>query len=177
MATARENFYKQMALEGDDPIVRTNVGITYPVWEQYKEKLNWMEGFSKYVSVGINRSPGVKPNTEIVNMWGERWIYPLDSLDGICIEHPIASYDALKTYRPPDPDAFTNWKQLKENYQKNNELGHVNHGGTDHGFIFLRLTYMRGYNNFMLDIAEERPEVFDLIKIIENYWFEVVRRY
>ncbi|MGB9596879.1 MAG: hypothetical protein ACPL7B_11415, partial [Candidatus Poribacteria bacterium] len=70
-----------------------------------------------------NRSPGVKPNTETVNMWGERWIYPLDSLDGICIEHPIASYDALKTYRPPDPDAFTNWKQLKENFQKNNELG------------------------------------------------------
>jgi hypothetical protein len=27
MATGKENFYKQMALDGDDPIVRTGVGI------------------------------------------------------------------------------------------------------------------------------------------------------
>jgi uroporphyrinogen decarboxylase len=177
MATGKENFYKQMALDGDDPVVRTGVGIGYGVWEKYKEKLDWMEGFSKYAGVGISRSPGVKANTEVTNMWGERWIYPLDSLDGICIEHPILSFDAIKTYVPPDPDKFADWKQVKENFQKNNELGHVNHGGTDHGFIFLRSTYMRGYNNFMLDIGEERPEVLDLIKIIENYWFEVVRRY
>jgi hypothetical protein len=177
MATGKENFYKQMALEGDDPIVRTGVGIAYPVWDQYKERLDWLEGFSKYAGVGISRSPGVKPNTEVVNNWSERWIYPLDSLDGICIEHPIASWDALKTYIPPDPDVFTDWKQTKINFQKNNEQGHVNHGGTDHGFIFLRLTYLRGFENLMIDIAEERPELFDLIKIVENYWFEVVKRW
>ena len=177
LMTGKENFYRQMALEDNDPIVRTGVGIAYPVWDQYKERLNWLEGFSKYASVGISRSPGTKPYTEVTNNWGERWIYPLDSLDGICIQHPIASWDELKTYRPPDPDAFTDWKQTKINFQKNNEQGHVNHGGTDHGFIFLRLTYLRGYANLMMDIADERPEMLDLIKIVEDYWFEIVKRY
>lgn len=174
--TEKEKFYNQMALD-NDPIVRAYVGITNPVWKQYGEKLNWMEGYSKYVNFGISRSPGVQANTEITNIWGEKWIYPLDSLDGICIGHPIESYEALKTYRPPDPDAFTDWKQARENIRKANEEGRISSGGTDHGFIFLRLTYLRGYNNLMLDIAEENPNLWELIKIVENYWFEVVKRW
>ena len=112
--TGKETFYLKMALEKDDPIVRTGVGITHPVYEQYGDKLDWMSGFSKYVGVGISKSPGVKANTEVVNQWHEKWIYPLDSLDGICVEHPISSWDNLNTYVPPDPDAFTDWKQQKE---------------------------------------------------------------
>lgn len=174
--TEKEKFYKQMALDGE-PIVRAHVSITNPVWKQYGEKLNWMEGYSKYVSFGISRSPGVQANTEITNIWGEKWIYPLESLDGICIGHPIESYEALKTYQPPDPDAFTDWKRARENIKKANEEGRVSSGGTDHGFIFLRLTYLRGYDNLMLDIGEENPQLWELIKIVENYWFEVVKRW
>jgi hypothetical protein len=175
--TGKERFYFQMALEKDDPIVRTGVGITHPVYEKYGDRLDWMVGFSKYVGVGISKSPGVKANTEVVNQWHEKWIYPLDSLDGICIEHPISSWDKLKTYIPPDPDAFTDWKQQKENIEKANKEGNVSHGGTDHGFIFLRMTYLRGFNNLMMDIADDRPELYDLIAIVENYWFEVVKRW
>jgi hypothetical protein len=36
LMTGKENFYRQMALEDNDPIVRTGVGIAYPVWDQYK---------------------------------------------------------------------------------------------------------------------------------------------
>jgi uroporphyrinogen decarboxylase len=175
--TGKERFYLQMALEKDDPIVRTGVGIAYPVWLQYGEKLDWLVGFSKYAGVGISKSQGVQPNTEVINNWGEKWIYPLDSLDGICIGHPIASWDDLKAYTPPDPDAFTDWKQQKINIENANKEGNVSAGGTDHGFIFLRLTYLRGYENLMMDIADERPELYELISIVENYWFEVVRRW
>jgi len=176
IVTGKERFYNEMTLNGD-PIVRSSVGITNPVWQQYGEKLNWMEGYSKYVGFGISRSPGSPANTVTKNNWGESWIYPLESLDGVCIEHPIASYDALKDYQPPDPDKYTDWNQARENIRKSNEQGNVSGGGTDHGFIFLRLTYLRGYNNLMLDIGLERPELWELIKIVENYWFEVVRRW
>lgn len=174
--TPKEKFFNEMALNGD-PIVRSSVGITNPVWKQYGERLNWLEGYSKYVSVGISRTPGVQAYTEMTNIWGERWIYPLESLDGVCIGHPFESYDALKTYQPPDPDKYTDWNKARENVRQANEQGQVSSGGTDHGFIFLRLTYLRGYHNFMLDIAMDRPELWELIKIVENYWFEVVKRW
>jgi len=176
MATARERFFMQMALEGE-PEVRSGIGISYPVWKEYKERLDWLEGFSKYVSVGISRSPDRAAYSEVTDMWGCHWIYPLEALDGQCIGHPVASWDALKSYQPPNPDNFTDWKQAKQNIEKANSNGDVTSGGTDHGFIFLRLTYLRGFENLMMDIAEERPELQELINIVENYWFEVVRRW
>jgi len=176
MASHRERFFKEMALDGD-PCVRSHVSITYPVWDQYKERLDWMQGFSPYMGVGISKSPGRKAYSEETDRWGCHWIYPLEALDGQCIGHPVASWDDLAKYVPPDPDTFTDWKQQKINFEKNKSQGGVNHGGTDHGFIFLRLTYLRGFNNFMTDVGERNPKLDDLIKIVENYWFEVVKRW
>ncbi|HIE28058.1 TPA: hypothetical protein EYP66_12300 [Candidatus Poribacteria bacterium] len=176
MASERERFFKEINLQGDGH-VRSNISITYPVWKEYGEKLNWLEGFSPHVSVGISRSPNRKAYSEETDRWGCHWIYPLEALDGQCIGHPVASWSDLAKYQPPDPDNFTDWEQAKENVKKTRSRGGVAHGGTDHGFIYLRLTYLRGFNNFMLDVAEGRPELDELTGIVENYWFEVVKRW
>ena len=176
MANAREQFFNKMNLNGD-PIVRSSVGITYPVWAKYKEKLDWLEGFSPYVGVGISRASSQEAYSEVINNWGERWIYPLESLDGVCIGHPIESYSDLASYQPPNPDDFTDWKQAKIDAENTKANGGVASGGTDHGFIFLRSTYLRGFNNLMMDIADDRPELRELIGMVENYWFEVVKRW
>ena len=176
MENEREKFFRQINLKGDK-CVRSHISITYPVWKEYREKLDWLEGFSPYVSVGIGRSPGRKANDELTDSWGCHWIYPLESLDGQCIGHPIDSWNDLGIYQPPDPDDFTDWEQAKQSAEHTKSQGRVVHGGTDHGFIFLRLTYLRGFEKFMLDTAEERPELEELIEIVENYWFEVVRRW
>lgn len=176
MANNREKFYRDMNLDGD-PYVRSHISITYPVWDKYRERLNWLEGFSSYVSVGISRSPGRKAYSEETDRWGCHWIYPLEALDGQCIGHPIASWSDLANYQPPDPEAFTDWKQAKTNIENTKSQDGVAHGGTDHGFIYLRLTYLRSFNNFMMDVGEKRPELDELIGIVENYWFQVVKRW
>jgi len=176
MANARERFFRDMNLDGDG-IVRSRVSITYPVWKRYGEKLDWLEGFSPHVSVGISRSPSHKAYSESTDRWGCHWIYPLEALDGQCIGHPIASWSDLARYKPPDPDDFTDWGKAKENVERAKSQGGVAWGHTDHGFIYLRLTYLRGFENFMLDVAEGRPELDELIGIVENYWFEVVKRW
>lgn len=176
MASQRERYFKSMALDGD-PVVYSHVSITYPVWKQYGERLDWMQGFSKHVSVGISRSPGHEANSEVTDVWGCHWIYPLEALDGQCIGHPIASWSDLASYQPPNPDNFTDWKQAKINIENTRSRDGIAHGGTDHGFIFLRLTYLRGFDNFMMDVGAERPELDELIKIVENYWFEVIKRW
>ena len=176
MADQREQYFKEMALDGE-PEMRSKVLITYPVWNQYRKKLGWMPDFSPHVDVGIDKAPGRNAYSEEVDVWGCRWIYPLEALDGQCMSHALASWDDLADYIPPDPDEFTDWKKAEKDISKAKSLGEIARGGTDHGFIYLRLTYLRGFNNFMMDVADERPELDRLIKIIEDYWFEVAGRW
>ena len=176
MANAREKFQRRMALDGE-PEVRSHISITYPVWKQFGERLDWLVNFSPYVGVGINRSPGHAAYSEVTDRWGCRWIYPLESLDGQCIGHPIASWGDLKSYQPPDPETHTDWEQARQNIERAKANGNVAGGHTDHGFIFLRLTYLRGFENLMMDVADGKPELEELIRIVEHYWFEVVKRW
>jgi len=165
-----------MKLEGDGSI-HSHISITYPVYKEYGSRLDWLEKFSSHVSVSIGRQPSRAAYSEVTDVWGCHWIYPLESLDGQCDRHPIATWADLKTYRPPDPDKYTDWAQAEKNVAETKAKGNVAWGGTDHGFIFLRLTYLRGFHNLMLDIAEERPELDELIRLVEGYWFEVCRRW
>ena len=174
--TERERFKNEMIGRGDGS-VRAGVGITHPVWLAYGEKLDWMESFSEYVHVGISRKPGVVPGYEETDCWGCRWRYPLGSLDGIVVKHPVADWGALDTYRGPDPDAYFDWDTERERVKRQHDAGEVATGGTDHGGIFLRMTYLRGYENFMMDVAERSDEMFRLLDIVENFWMEIARRW
>ena len=176
MTSAREKQLRQLSLDGD-PEIHSHVSITYPVWKEYGEKLDWLQDFSPHVGVGIGRTATRQAHSEETDRWGCHWIYPLEALDGLCTGHPIASWDDLKKYRPPDPDAHVDWDQARKNIEEAKGKGEVASGGTDHGFIFLRLTYLRGFEDSMLDIAVERPELEELIGIVEGYWFEVVKRW
>ena len=176
MPSERERFFKRMALDGE-PEVQSHISITYPVWKEYGDKLDWLEKFSPHVRVGIGRQSSRQAGSEVTDSWGCRWIYPLESLDGLCVGHPVASWTDLHNYRPPNPDAFTDWEQAGKNAARAKAEDRIASGGTDHGFIFLRLTYLRGFDNFMLDVAEERPELEELIGVVEGYWMEVTRRW
>ena len=172
----RAQFLRHMALDGE-PEVESQVSITYPVWKQFGSQLDWLQGFSPHVRVGISRTPGRPAGAEETDRWGCHWHYPLEALDGLCIGHPIPSWKALKDYRPPDPDLYTDWEQARRTVAQAHERGEVAWGGTDHGFLFLRLTYLRGFAEFMLDLAEERPELMELIERVEGYWTGVADRW
>jgi uroporphyrinogen-III decarboxylase len=174
--TEKERFLKEMSLDGD-PVVKSHVHIWYDVWQRYGDRLNWLEKFSPHVSVGIARKSDRPAGSEKTDIWGCRWVYPLEAHDGQVVEHPVATWAALRAYHPPDPEKHTNWAETRANFAKARSEGRVARAYTDHGFIFLRLTYLRGYENLMLDVAEESPELLELIGIVEGYWLEVCRRY
>ena len=162
---------------GGHGVVSSHVSITYPVWKEYGDKLDWLAGFSPHVNVGISRHPSHAAASERTDCWGCHWVYPLEGLDGICTGHPIATLDDLKDYQPPDPDQHTDWGKVRENAARAKSEGRSVSGGTDHGFIFLRLTYLRGFPDFMLDVAENPPELEQLVEVVEDYWYDVVRRW
>ncbi len=176
MNSNREQFLRDLALQGD-PVVRSRIAVTYPVFAEFGERLEALRSISPDVGIGIARQSSRAANSTQTDIWGCHWIYPLESLDGICDGHPIPTWPDLDRYLPPNPDTFTDWQQAAANVRAAHEHGNVAWGGTDHGFIFLRSTYIRGFDALMLDIAEDRPELYELVGRVEAFWLAVARRW
>lgn len=174
--TERECFFRQMELDGD-PVVKSHISIWYDVWQRYGDKLDWLEEFSEHVSVSIARQSSRPAGSEKTDIWGCKWVYPLEAHDGQNVSHPIASWSDLSAYVPPSPENHTDWGAAKDRLASDKDEARVARGDTDHGFIFLRLSYLRGYENLMLDFAEDRPELRELIDLVETYWLEVCKRW
>ncbi|MBT3377147.1 MAG: hypothetical protein HN742_41420 [Lentisphaerae bacterium] len=176
MQTARDRFMKEMA-SGGEGLVRSHISVTFPVWEQFGDQLDWLGDFSEHVAVGIRRISDRPANSEVVDRWGCHWTYPLEALDGICDGHPLAEWSRLTSTTFPDPAAYTDWEAAAERVEQVKRRGGVASGGTEHGFFFLRMTYLRGFENFLMDVADSAPRLQELIRVVEEYWLGVVRRW
>jgi len=64
--------------------------------------------------------------------WGCKWNNVIEGHDSICIGHPVNTLEDAKNIGLPEKDI-----------------------GLEHGLVFLRYTYLRGYENAMIDFAEE----------------------
>jgi len=78
--------------------------------------------------------------------WGCVWDSVTEGYDSICVGHPVKTREDIHALRVPEKDA-----------------------GLPHGFMFLRLTYLRGYEECMIDFAEEPPELEMLIGKVLSY--------
>lgn len=172
----RTKYLKSLEFKGDGEVF-CSVLIYYPVWEKYSERLQKIKGKHPEVEISVAKDETRRAGDKIRDKWGCLWIYPLDYLDGQVIEHPLNDWKNLKTYKFPDPDNERDWKKTKEDIEKRKESGEIISGGTEHGFLFLRLTYLRKFENFMIDVAEKNPLLFKLRDLVADYWMEVVKRY
>ena len=50
-------------------------------------------------------------------------------------------------------------------------------GGLAHGFFFMNLYYLRGFEKLMLDLATDDPRIHELIAILRDYCVAVVGKY
>jgi hypothetical protein len=49
-------------------------------------------------------------------------------------------------------------------------------GGLEHGFMYMRLFYLRNFENLMLDLARRDPRLDCLIQMVESYNSVVIRK-
>lgn len=85
--------------------------------------------------------------------WGCEWDSIAEGYDSICVGHPVKTRDDIRSLLVPETDV-----------------------GTPHGFMFLRLTYLRGYEECMIDFAEEPPELDMLIGKVLEYNIRQVKK-
>ena len=116
----------------------------------------------------------LRAGAEYVDEWGCRWRTLEDGLDGQVIEHPLADWSALDAFTPPKVaiDAAKVAAQFEEIRRKRNYL--TTGGGNN---FFERLHYLRGYENLLMDLAGDTPELVILIDKLVKQKVETLQAY
>jgi len=120
-----------------------------------------------------------KPYTDA---WGCVWKTTDDGITGAVTGHPLADWNALESFTPPDP-AKTNgmseidWSAIKDKIHKATAEGKHSAGSLEHGHAFLRLSYLRGYEKLLLDMADKDERLWRLIDMVEDFSIGIVKRY
>ncbi len=115
--------------------------------------------------------------------WGVVWENVAEGLSSHPVAAPLSDWDALESYRPPDGlrDGPTgpreDWNALARRMAESRAAGGLASAGPlIHGFMFMYLFYLRGFENFLIDVATDDPRLPRLIKMVEDYNFAVIRK-
>jgi uroporphyrinogen-III decarboxylase len=156
-------------------IVPCGVSINYTIWERYEERLDKLQEECPHIRMS-GKNGGKSPRAvehKSRDAWGCLWHFPGMGLDGQVIEHPLDDWEKMKTWKPPS--AAEHAAAIRKQVESLPEDQRPRHASLEHGFLFLRLTYLRGFDNFMLDVGEDNPKIFELRDIVADYWYEVTK--
>ena len=169
-----------------------HVGLMSATWMKYREDLE------ELVLAHPRLFPGYQKGSrdfdllgyplyeagQHVDCWGTVWDNIEPGLDSIPIRCPLEDWDALDGYVPPDPlkdDLFgpqPEWDQVRRGLETAREQGALaSGGGLPHGFMFMRLFYLRGYENLMADLGADDPRLVRLVRMVEDYNTAVIQKY
>jgi len=141
------------AINFDCPeLIPVNAYFLPAAWMKYRDALDEIverhpalfgpkDGDRDYDAVG-----GTYVEGEHVDAWGCVWSNLHTGMEAIVTGHPLPTREAVRSLKAPDIDI-----------------------GFPHGFMFLRLTDLRGFEEMMIDFAEEPPELQMLIDIVLAY--------
>ena len=171
--------------------VPCNVGLMPATWIKYRQDLEELVLAHPRLFPGYRR--GDRSYDELGNTlyepgqhtdcWGTVWENIEAGLDSISVVHPLADWAAFDNYMPPDPmkdDLWgpRDWDAVSQQLAEARRRGELASGGSlPHGFMYMRLFYLRGFGNLMLDIAAEDPRLLRLIRMVEDYNCAVIERY
>ena len=169
----RENYLRNASMQGHEWIP-ASVCISGGYWHAYREAAEdvclkhpiLFPGFEKG-KTDFDAFARAEKDKQVVDAWGCTWYYELPGLDGIVTGHPLDDWAKFDAWQPPQPGEFTDDDRKRLDEQK--ERGELTSAGTEHGFCFMKLHYLRGYENFMLDIASEDPMLDKLIEVIASH--------
>ncbi len=126
--------------------------------------------------------PWERAGAPYTDAWGCVWETTDDGITGSVTRRPLADWDALKSFTPPDPArtngmATIDWSAVKDRILKAKAEAKFSAGSLEHGHTFLRLSYLRGYENLLFDMADGDKRLWRLIEMVESFSAAIVQRY
>ena len=175
-----ENRLKAIRFEGPDWIPGS-VSCLPATWFKYGDALDGLlaeypELFPDH-RLGAYRERELERNYQAgrwTDPWGVVWDNIEEGMSSIPVESeaPLRDWSAFDSYEPPDPLSVddrgnpVDWERRRQSRAQAKREGKYQSGGLVHGFMFMRLHYLRGFNNLMLDIATRDPRLDRLIEMV-----------
>ena len=146
------DFMKAMLYKSPSAIP-VSVSILPAAWMKYGDALAEIVEHHPGIFSNFNRDNldyASKPPSyhagRFVDAWGCIWENIREGYESIVTGHPVSNREDILDLKIPDIDI-----------------------GLPHGFMYLRLADLRGFEEFMIDIAEEAPELSILIDKVLQY--------
>ncbi|MFQ5811219.1 MAG: hypothetical protein ACE5JM_16500, partial [Armatimonadota bacterium] len=178
--TERENYLRNVTFRRPE-WMPCNVTLSGALWSSLREELEdvlarhlvMYPGFEKgnrdFDAVDERHRVG-----EFTDSWGCVWENAMPGVVGVVTGHPLESWDDFDDYEPPDPREFDHlspidWAGRLDGIRKQTEQGALTSGGVAHGFLYMRLTYLRGFENYLMDVASDDPRLPKLTSLVEEF--------
>ena len=185
MLTHRENWLRAVEFRSPEWIPCW-VGFAPLIWNTHRVALEEVvlrharlfPGFQKGTVDFGKVGPVYRPGEYFTDNWGCVWYNTIGGLEGQVVEHPLADWSALKSYRPPDPRTQSeggtrDWGAIRSDVAAATTAGRLVRGDGER--LFGRLYFLRGFENLMLDIATDDPHLDLLIEMLLDYELRLVR--
>jgi len=155
-----DDHYRAMRFE-HPRYIPVSVGLLPAVWMRHRENLDALvrrhptifgtdqPAHRDYDAIGQPKSR----RGEHVDAWGCVWSNLRDGMAAMVTGHPVPTRQAVHSLKAPDED-----------------------DGMPHGFMFMRLPDLRGFEQIMVDFAEQPPELQMLIDVVLEYNMRQVER-
>ena len=186
----KENLLRTYKFQYPEKIpVRLNINKSS--WDYYDpEKLEnlildhkiLLPNYEKGDYKSISYPPWQIKGQKYEDSWGCIWETDANGVTGTVVEHPLEKWDNLEEYNPPDPEkqegwGEINWENIINNIKSSKSKNKFIKLGLRHGFFFLTLTYIRGYENIIYDMYDGNENLDHLIEMVKNFNLEIVKRY
>ena len=114
--------------------------------------------------------------------WGVVWKAEIDGLAGLVLKPPLEDWATLDSWRPPDPLGLADsgpadWEARRRDAEATRAREEVVVGGVPHGFMLMRLWYLRGFENLMMDLATDDPHLPQLIDMLVEHNLALVNQW
>ena len=188
---ARENQRRAVRFERPDYIPMV-FHINHACWHHYPPEALWelmaehptlFPDFDPSAGHDIPEPPAYARAAEpFVDPWGCVWETAEDGIVGMVTGHPLADWNALETYTPPDPNRFNHhgpidWCDPATVTGPAGFMKHLRAGEIGHGHTFLKLCDLRGYQNLIFDMADDEPRLWRLIDMVEQFNMRLLRNF
>ena len=187
----RENHLRNVTFAGPEWIPCTVV-ISNASWDQLRGDVEDVLARHPTLFPGFQKGqrdydhfdfgPANRADERFRDAWGCVWVSTVNGLEGQVVEHPLEDWDSLDSYKAPDPLTTADrgpadWEAIRQSFEQAKREGHLTGGSVPHGYLFMRLGYLRGFESFLLDVAADDPRLRRLIDVVQRHNKALVGQY
>jgi hypothetical protein len=181
--TPRAANYAKAALFANPDWTPCSVSLMRATWAKYGDDLEgvvlahpllfpgYVPGERPYADDDLMFAEGRK-----TDCWGTVWNNVAAGLSSHPVAFPLEDWSDFDEYEPPDPMQVSefgprgDWDTLRERLDRAKAEGRIAEaGGLMHGFMYMRLFYLRRFENLMMDMALDHPRLPELIAMVEGF--------